>query len=1107
MHGCLTDRSAARRLIPFVAGSAIGLSRATTALCASTLLLTGPLAQTHAQQPVAAPTLEGRDFGNVRFPADAQAADITLSSLRATVWTDRDPTGGDPIGAERVLLQGDVRVEIRPRRPDDYANAVTSGYSFTASQAVVWIKRLTETPARIVAADAEAQSALGPEALGMHARPPASRYQVAIFFDRVADPGAEAGFAQAADRLLITAVIDGRVSLRSDSVVSRRPEPPIPGGQLVLEGERRLAQHLRAILGIADPSDDPSRDPIDSGPAQRGIRPGVSRPFEPNSPYAPTRTQPTPAPTPPEREQAPEPIFSREGVFTIAVGTQRATPSDPAVPAGTADSPEIRLVRGGEGEDNALLLTGGVSLTYQDIRQIRNLQITAQRAVIFLEPGPLTDLGRFNARSVKGVYVEGDVVATDGQYTVRGPRVYYDVQNNQALMVDAVFFTFDQRLQMPIYVRAKELRQQSADQFSAGSARLATTSFFDPVLSVGASSITITQKADTQSPGQTRSFIDAQDLTLRGMNLPFFWLPRYRGFADNIPLKDFRVENSSGSGAAVKTGWDIFGLLGVEDPRDIDSRLLLDLYFDRGIAVGNRTDWNTDRHEGEVFGYIVPSDDGEDVLSSGARRGRSDETRGMILARDRWTLGAGWTLFTEASYFSDENFVDAFFRPLGFQEREYSTGAYLRHIEGNAAFTAQIKTNLNDFTPNQYLLTSQGYTVEKLPEAAYYRVADDLLGGANAGLLMWTHEYRVGRMALNFVEPTADELGFNRSSRSQAALGIDPNQSPADVLRAAGLNQDDVLRFDTRQELSSTVDFYWLKVTPFAVGRFTAYDTDFDTFTSDFDDQYRYYYSLGTRFSTQIQRVDDSVDSDFFDLHRIRHIIEPSMTVWYAGASASQNDLPVYDTNVESLTTGSAVRAGVRQVWQTKRGGPGRWRNVDWITLDTNLVFSTDDADRESPIKRFFDYRPEYSQLGDFANVEAIWQFTDSIALSASHIYDLDIHQPALTTAGGLVQHTPDFSSFAEVRYINALDVTYVDAGCAYELTRRYSLAVAGVYDTDRNEVQSIGGTVRRKMGEGVMGVGVRYNNITSETSVSVVFEPQIANNQLRQFRLRELGR
>jgi hypothetical protein len=41
------------------------------------------------------------------------------------------------------------------------------------------------------------------------------------------------------------------------------------------------------------------------------------------------------------------------------------------------------------------------------------------------------------------VYLEDNVIATDGVYTVRSPRVYYDLARNKAVLLDAVFFTWE----------------------------------------------------------------------------------------------------------------------------------------------------------------------------------------------------------------------------------------------------------------------------------------------------------------------------------------------------------------------------------------------------------------------------------------------------------------------------------------------------------------------------------------------------------------------------------------------------------------------------------------------------------------------------------------
>ena len=38
--------------------------------------------------------------------------------------------------------------------------------------------------------------------------------------------------------------------------------------------------------------------------------------------------------------------------------------------------------------------------------------------------------------------------------------------------------------------------------------------------------------------------------------------------------------------------------------------------------------------------------------------------------------------------------------------------------------------------------------------------------------------------------------------------------------------------------------------------------------------------TVGVRATTQLQRVYNNVDNDLLDLHRLRHVIEPYLTVW-----------------------------------------------------------------------------------------------------------------------------------------------------------------------------------------------------------------------------------
>lgn len=1031
-----------------------------------------PAALAQGRQPPRDPSaISGRDFADMLVPGAVQIANVQLGGAKVWVWDD---AGGGESPVRRLLIQGDVQAEI-------------GVYRFSAAQAVVWVEQLTQ---------------------GEPDRAPIR--QIAIYFDRVSDPGAEAGFAQAGDRLLVTAILRGDLAFRFDALVRGRPEAP--DVQFVREGERRFAEFLREEAGFG-PSGAGTRAAA-TGPR----RPGVDRPFEPNSPLVGADAAELAEPEPDRQE----PIFGRDGVITFAVGTNRHQPE----PGEAPDNGEpVRVTAGENGQDTTVMMSGGVLLQYQQLSRNRTLQINAQRAVVFLEPGPLTELMRFDVDRVKGIYLEGDVVASDGTYTLRGPRVYYDVRANRATMVDAIFSTYDSRRGIPIYVRAQEIRQQSAQQWETRKARLSTTSFFNPMLQIGTTSVTITQQSipstagggdgDLAGPGgiggpgaeETRTRFDAKGVTLQAGGLPFFWYPRFRGELENFPLKDLRLESSSGSGPAIKTAWDYFGITGVKPPEGVDLNVLADLYFDRGPGIGAEGDWQDEDSKGRILAYTLPIDYGRDSLSSGAKKGFDHEFRGIVLAEHLQKLDDFWSIQLEGGSISDETFVDAFFREYGVSGREFTNAALLKRQEDNTVLSLLGKGEQIDFTPNQYLLQSLGYNTDKLPELRYTRLADELFSGNSPGWLTYSSDFRASRMQLNFTEPTAAELGFDTLARSRAAFGLAPDESIGDRLRAQGLHESDVLRFDTRHEFAGTFDLEPFKLNPFVVGRFTGYDETFDEFSGDTEqDQYRMWYSMGLRASTQLTRIDDSVESDLFDLHRTRHIIEPNVTVWYAGANLSQNDIPIYDDEVESLATGASVKAGLTQTWQTQRGGPGRWRSVDFLTLRTDYISSTADADRESPIGRFFDYRPEYSLLGEFGLIESTWQLTDAVALSASTIYDFDDSQPARTTAGGLVQHSPEFASFAEIRYINALDVTYLDFGVSYALTRRYNIAVGATYDTDEEDFQRVNTTIRRRGPEATLGISFSYDNIADETGVGVVFEPQgIRQEQLD--RLRGLGR
>ncbi|MCA9297667.1 MAG: LPS assembly protein LptD, partial [Phycisphaerales bacterium] len=571
-----------------------------------------------------------------------------------------------------------------------------------------------------------------------------------------------------------------------------------------------------------------------------------------------------------------------------------------------------------------------------------------------------------------------------------------------------------------------------------------------------------------------------------------------------IPLRDLRFENSSGSGSAVKTRWDLFALMGIDNPEWLNADLLADVYFDRGPALGAYTVWDEEDFDGSLFAYVVAYDTGEDLLRNGSKNEHDGETRGMVVGEHRWKLSDTWTMLLEGAYMSDETFVDGFFEQLAWSHREYRTGMMLRRQAANTLLSLEASGNLNDFIVTDHLLQSRGYSVEKMPEFAYHQVAGDLFPGIQEGLVTHTWEARLSRMRMDFDKQTPRNYGFSNARLANQFLGADPDESIAEALRDTGLREELVHRFDTRQEVSTSFDTGPIHFRPYVVGRLTAYDDNFSDFSPREEDYARAWGSVGIEASTTLTKVDNSVDSALFDLHRIRHTVRPSVTLWHSESTIDAVDLPVYDDDVESITEGTAVRVAVDQTWQTKRGGPGRWRDEDVFQLGVEYVHFGTDSDRQSPIARWFDWRPELSNPGEFLGASGLWKATNSLAFSGETVFDLEISQQARSSVGMIVDHGPNFSSFVELRFLNAQDSTFIDVGSRYTLSRKYAIAWIASYDDKQDDLQQVAADIERMFPNAVVQVGVRYNNITDEFSFGFGFTPR--GLQGRGVRLQGIG-
>jgi len=990
-------------------------------------------------QPTDPLDITGQDFSGITLPMAPSLAPMEMRAQR--VWSWQGPGGFLPDGApaprlQRMLLVGDVAVNI-------------GGYRFRAARASVWIE---PRPSR------DGQPTV---------------YQVFFLFDRVSSPGTGPSAGIAADRLPVEAVIappEG-VQLAADLLRNERPTDPADQAFLI-ESEREFAGRLREIVGLPRIVPRESQAPGVRRPITTDdrFRPGIDRSFTPGSE-----------------------LVSEQAIRAAIEEGALPTPGRPIFPSRgliSFDSGDITFVRGEK--ESAVMLTGGVRALYRESPGGRFVELTAQRGVVFLPPGPITGLVNLQAGDILGIYLEGAVTVSDGSYTVRTPHVFYDLAGDRAVMLDAVLWSYDRRRRMPLYVRAEAIRQTAADSFIANEARVARTAFARPHISIGTREVTLVRTPGADEPGSTDGGFtaDAKDITLRLNDTPLLYWPRFIGDPGEAPLKRFAIDSSDGNGVAVKTTWRADTLLGVDMPDGLTVDLLLDGYFKRGAGLGLEARWQTPTLDGSALAYWLPHDTGEDRLRTGAKRDFDGESRGLLAIEQRFDFTRGWNAWLDVSAISDSTFVDGLFEPLGYQRRDFTTGGAFTRTLDNTQIGIEARGSFQNFIANENTLQTPGYTTERLPEIRAVRIADDLLPGVAPGALTSYSEFSAGSYRLNFSETSAGTLGYRNNTLAQRAFGINADESIADRLRAQGLSESPVTRIDARQEFQLKGRVGEIEITPFVIGRITWYDTKFEDYSPDETDSTRLWGAIGTTISTTLSRVDNTVQSGLLDLNRLRHIIEPSVTVMYADTTISRLDLPVYDDAVERLVEGGIIRFALDQTFQTQRGGPGRWHSVDVLTIESELVF-TFDNDEEAPIGRFFDFRPELSRTSDYARASAAWRATNSLALVGETIYDFNTNKQARSSIGMLIDHSPVASTSIELRYIEPIDSTSLDAVTSYSLGDKYTVFGSTSYDFDNNDFRRFSAEIRREFAEVFVGVGLSYDNIQGTTSFGFILQPK----------------
>jgi len=175
-----------------------------------------------------------------------------------------------------------------------------------------------------------------------------------------------------------------------------------------------------------------------------------------------------------------------------------------------------------------------------------------------------------------------------------------------------------------------------------------------------------------------------------------------------------------------------------------------------------------------------------------------------------------------------------------------------------------------------------------------------------------------------------------------------------------------------------------------------------------------------------------------------------------------------------------ALRFGVNQRWQTKRGMPESRHIEDWIEFDTNTTFFPDpDRDNFGSVVGLLDYN-------------FIWHAGQRLTFISDGIFDFFADGQKIVTVGGFLSRPPRGSFYAGARILEGpLRAQLLSLSYSYWMSPKWISSFGTTYDIadPKNWSQSLRVT---RIGESLLvGVGMNYDPARNTWGVNFSIEPR----------------
>jgi lipopolysaccharide assembly outer membrane protein LptD (OstA) len=630
------------------------------------------------------------------------------------------------------------------------------------------------------------------------------------------------------------------------------------------------------------------------------------------------------------------------------------------------------------------------------------------------------------------LYAEGDVSFRSPAARLDAKSLFFDYGLRRALLTEAEVYTHLSGENIPLVLRAGEVRVFSDRVFRARNVSATTCEFGVPHFRVESRKVTVTVLGDREDRS---ALVAARDNRFFLGEVPVLWLPNVsRDIKEtHTPLRRVEVGNSDQFGNYVQTRWDLLDMFAGRSGESVAARVSrwadltgnLDYYEDRGTGGGIDAAYELDEITGEFIGYYL-DDRGTDVNGY------------QPTSEDRWRLKWRQRAFfgtvqfdTELSKISDRGFLREYYEQEAKEGKEQETYLYAKKPWDNAQASFLYRARLNDF---------QSQT-EYLPEARFDVASYSFLDGR----LIYRSTTRAGNLRF----------------RPDKDLPVSSYQTQ---------------RADTWHEFDLPTQAGGFTFAPFATVRSTWYDE-----AADGDQATRYVGSWGARLGLPpLWRV-WNVESALLDIHRLRHIAVLDFTYEdFYDATKTPDELLAFD-EVEQVDTFEAATIRLKQRLQTRRrsateGEPDR--TVDLLSLEVESDYFPEPG-RDNAGNPWSDVR-----LYGRANV------TDDFSILTDS--DYDTYDDRFDKAGVwlYMDHGPRTTWGLGHRYLRDISTSTVTGHIDHEITDRWSIGLLGQYDFDEDKLLEETVVLRRNLHRFILEMAVDYDRGRDDTSVSVRIYP-----------------